>query len=99
MSSEVITEAGNKIMDASPVFGPLLIVCGLVIAALVLWIKSILKDKDARIDAHLDDVRKYAAENEANRAAIAANTEQMRANTQTMTTMIEVIRERERARG
>jgi hypothetical protein len=99
MSDEVLTEAGKKIMDASPVYGPMLVILGLVIVALVLWIKSILKDKDARADAHLEDVRKYASENETTRSAIAANTEQIRANTQTMTTMIEVIRERERARG
>ncbi|MCO5730062.1 hypothetical protein [Rhizobium sp. SSA_523] len=99
MNDQLITDAGKKIMDASPVFGPLLIILGLVIVALVLWIRAILKDKDTRTDAHLADVRKYAAENEANRAALTANTEQLRANTQATTTLIEVVRDRERMRA
>lgn len=94
MNEQTVIDASRNLMDADPVLGSLIIILMGVVAAQVFWIKAILKEKDARTDLHLEDVRKYAAENEATRSIISANTAQITANTETMKTMIEVFRER-----
>lgn len=96
MTEQSVVDAGQNFINADPVLGSIIVVLMIVIAALFLWIKAVLKEKDEKQLAHLDDVRKFTSEVVENRVVVAANTDQLRTNTETMKTMIEIFRERTR---
>lgn len=83
MDDQVIA-AGKNFIDADPILGSIIVVLMFVVASLILWIKSILKDKDVRTDLHMADVRKFAADTEAFKNVISTNSEQLRNNTETV---------------
>lgn len=93
-ADQSVIDAGRTLMDADPVLGSMIVLLMAVVGYLTYWIRNILKEKDERLDAHLEDVRKYAAETEATRSIISANTAQITANTETTKIMIEVFKER-----
>jgi hypothetical protein len=97
MPPDQIAEAARNFTDADPVLGSVIAVLMLVIGFLVHWLRSCLGDVAAANKAHLEDVRKFAAENVAMRQIVDTNSEQTRAAAETMRTMIEVIREKVRS--
>ena len=90
MPEQSVIDAGKNFMDADPILGSIIVILMAVIAFLTYWIKGLLKESAEAKKSHLDDVKEYAAAKEAFRSVIEANTETMR-------TMIEVVRERMRA--
>lgn len=96
MDEQTVIDAGKNLMSADPVWGSAVVILMAAITFLIFWIKGLLRENSDAKNAHLEDVRKYAAENEAVRSIIGANTEQIRANTDTMRTLVEIVRERVR---
>ena len=83
-------------MGADPVLGSAIVLLMAAIVFLVVWVKSLISENSDAKEKHLEDVKKYAADNEATRSIVAANTEQIKTNTETMKSMIDVFRERVR---
>lgn len=96
MNEQSVIDAGKNIMSYDPLLGSLLILALAGIVFLFLQMKSVLKEKSACQQAHLEDVRKFAAESETTRTIIGANTDQLRANTEATSRLIEFVRERMR---
>lgn len=97
MNEQTVIDAGKNIMSYDPLLGSLLILAIAGIVAVFLWARSILKEKSAVQTAHLEDVRKFVLETEVTRSVVAANTEQLRSNTEATVKLGDLVRERLRA--
>lgn len=91
MPEEAAASASTKILDVG-VVGACCILLILAVIFLIMWIRSILKDMDEAKQAHLDDVKKYAAEGEATRAVLAKTITSVETHTETTKAMIELFR-------
>lgn len=96
MNEQSVIDAGRNIMTYDPLLGSLLVLALAAIVVLFLQVRSVLREKSECQQAHLEDVRKFAAESENTRSIIGANTEQLRANTEATGRLIEFVRERMR---
>lgn len=94
MNEQSVIDAGRNIMTYDPLLGSLLILSLAGTVALFMWARSILKEKSVCQTAHLEDVRRFASETETTRSIVAANTEQLRSNTEATVKLGDLVRER-----
>lgn len=97
MNEQSVIDAGRNIMGYDPLLGSLLVIALAGIVALFLNLNRLHKEKAACQQAHLEDVRKFVLETEVTRSVVAANTEQLRSNTEATVKLGDLVRERLRA--